>query len=99
MHSNLHEYLNAEVLAFWFAGDGSRQKDAQGFTKGYVLSTGLLTKSDLNMLVQMIHSKFGFEPTIQKDKENFRLYILKKHTSVFRSLVEPYLPHCCKYKL
>lgn len=93
------EYINAEVLAFWFAGDGCKQKDSKDITKAYIRSTGLLTRSDLELLIEMLHSKFGFKPTIQKDKDYFRLYILKKHTALFRSLVEPFLPQCCRYKL
>jgi hypothetical protein len=99
IRSELVDYMNAEVLAFWFAGDGCRQKDSKHMTKAYIRSTGLLNKSDLERLIQMIYFKFGFKPTIQKDKENYRLYILKKHTALFRSLIEPFLLQCCKYKL
>ena len=96
-----YNYLNTEVLAFWFAGDGTKTKDRQGTTVGYLLFTGSFDRSELDLLIHMCNQKFGFRPRIQINYSNgqLRLYISKKDAPLFRSLVEPYLPKCCTYKL
>lgn len=92
-------YLNAEVLAFWFAADGCLVTDKYGATAGYRLFTGDFTRDELALLQEMFYNKFGFIPTTQRSYEQLRLFVKKEHTELFRTIVEPYLPQCCHYKL
>jgi len=93
----LSRWLTEISLAFWFMGDGSKDKS------GYLLHTENLTLHYNKLLQQILGKKFGLEVSIHTDSKNnksfYRLYIAKNSVEKFNQLVTPYIVPSCRYKL
>ena len=77
-------HMNYIVLAHWIMGDGSKR------AKGLVLSTDSFTLKEVILLVNILILKFDIYPTIQKEKNNFRIYINEQNLMKIKPFI---LPH------
>ena len=65
----LFSYMDYIVLANWIMGDGSKR------AKGLVLCTDNFNLQEVVLLVNILILKFDLSPTIQKEKNKFRIYL------------------------
>lgn len=86
----LNDYSEVS-LAFHYMDDGYKIRG------GYALSTNCFDKNSLQKFVSFLKERFGLEASVW-NKENV-IYIHKRSSEKFKSLVEPYFCDCMRYKL
>lgn len=92
---NIKECLTRIGLAYWLMGDGIRVKG-----KGVVLCTDSYTKEHVDLLVNVLNTKFGLTCTIQQHRANqFRIYIVKSSVEKLRDIVKPFIIPTMLYKI
>jgi len=86
-------YMDYMVLANWIMGDGSKR------AKGLILCTDNFSLQEVVLLVNILIIKFDINPTIQKEKNNFRIYINKKSLDKIKPFIIPYFVNHFLYKI
>lgn len=86
-------HMDFIVLAHWIMGDGSKR------AKGLVLCTDNFTLQEVVILVNILIIKFDINPTIQKEKNNFRIYINEKSLMKIKPFILPYFVDHFLYKI
>ena len=81
------------VLSYWIMGDGSK-KD-----KGLVLCTDNFNLQEVVLLLNILIIKFDINPTIQKEKNKFRIYINGKSLMKIKPFILPYFVDHFLYKI
>ena len=81
------------VLANWIMGDGSKR------TKGLILCTDNFSLQEVVLLVNILILKFDINPTIQKEKNKFRIYINEKSLIKIKPFILPYFVDHFLYKI
>lgn len=81
---DLFFYMDYIVLAHWIMGDGSKRNE------GVTLCTDNFTLPEVVLLINILIIKFDINPTLHKEKNNYRIYINK----VDLNKIQPHLlPH------
>ena len=86
-------YMDYMVLAHWIMGDGSKR------AKGIVLCTDNFSLQEVVLLVNILILKFDINPTIQKEKIYFRIYINEKSLMKIKPFIKPYFVDHFLYKI
>ena len=86
-------YMDYMVLAHWIMGDGSKR------AKGIVLCTDNFSLQEVVLLVNILILKFDINPTIQKEKNYFRIYINEESLMKIKPFILPYLVDHFLYKI
>lgn len=86
-------YMDYIILAHWIMGDGSNRKG------GLVLCTDNFSIQEITILVNILILTFDISPTIQKDKDKFRIFIGKKDKIKIKPHVLPFFVDHFLYKL
>ena len=92
---DLLNYLNPISLAYWAMDDGAATTSHSGFylhTKGF-------TFEEAYLLAGMLHYQFGLVVTVQNHTNQPVIYITRKSTKHFISLVKPHFHKSMMYKL
>ena len=92
---NIYEYLTPLALAVWIMDDG-------GFTNyGIRLATNSFKLKEVELLQDVIKSKYNLETTIQNIyiKDQYSIYIQKKSVNNIRNIVGPYIHFSMLHKL
>jgi hypothetical protein len=74
-------------------GDGSKR------AKGLVLCTDNFSLQEVVLLVNILIIKFEINPTIQKEKNKFRIYINEKSLIKIKPFIKIYFIDSMLYKL
>lgn len=90
---DLFFYIDYMVLAHWIMGDGSKRG------KGLVLCTDNFSLQEVVLLVNILILKFDINPTIQKEKKYFRIYINGKSLMKIKPFIQPYFVDHFLYKI
>lgn len=90
---DLFFYMDYIVLAHWIMGDGSKR------AKGLVLCTDSFSLQEVVLLVNILILKFDIKPTIQKEKNKFRIYINEKSLIKIKPFILPYFVDHFLYKI
>lgn len=90
---DLFFYMDYLVLAHWIMGDGSKR------AKGLVLCTDNFSLQEVVLLVNILIIKFEINPTIQKEKNKFRIYINEKSLIKIKPFIKIYFIDSMLYKL
>ena len=92
---NISEYLTPLALAVFISDDGSWT----GY--GIRIATNNFTLKEVELLKEVLKSKYNLETTIQKIwKDNqYSLYITKQSINDIRAIVGPYMHPSMYYKL
>lgn len=86
-------HMDYIVLAHWIIGDGSKRQ------KGLLLCTDNFTLQEVLLLVNILIIKFQINPTIQKEKDKFRIYINGKSLMKMKPFILPYFVDHFLYKI
>ena len=86
-------YMDYMVLAHWIMGDGSKR------AKGLVLCTDNFSLQEVVLLVNILILKFDINPTIQREKNKFRIYINGKSLMKIKPFIKPYFVDHFLYKI
>lgn len=86
-------YIDYLVLAHWIMGDGSKR------AKGLILCTDNFNLQEVVLLVNILIIKFNINPTIQKEKNKFRIYINEKSLIKIKPFILPFFVDHFLYKL
>lgn len=86
----LLQYFTEVSLAFLFMDDGSKA------STGAVIATNCFSIEEVERFQKFLMDKFGLETSIFKDHQ---LYIRAKSYRLMKSLIEPYMCECMKYKI
>jgi hypothetical protein len=86
-------YMDYIVLAHWIMGDGSKR------AKGLVLCTDNFTLQEVVLLVIILNLKFNISPTIQREKNKYRIYINEKSLIKIKPFILPYFVDHFLYKI
>ena len=92
---NIYEYLTPLALAIWIMDDG-------GFANyGIRLSTNSFKLKEVELLQDVLKSKYNLETTIQNIyiKDQYSIYIKKKSVNNLRNIVGPYIHFSMLHKL
>lgn len=85
--------LNPLILAIWFMDDGSKSRKFDVY-----LNTQQFTLKDQRKLLQALR-RIHIHARLNKDKQYFRIRILKESVERFNSMINPYIIPSMKYKL
>lgn len=86
----LLRYFTEVSLAFMFMDDGSRTRSS------IKIATNCFTREELKIFQHFLRNKFNIETTIHGDNG---LYFKSKSFQIVKSLIEPYICNCMKYKI
>ena len=86
-------YMDYMVLAHWIMGDGSKR------AKGLVLCTDNFNLQEVVLLVNILILTFDINPTIQKEKNKFRIYINGESLMKIKPFILPYFVDHFLYKI
>jgi len=86
-------HMDFIVLAHWIMGDGSKR------AKGLVLCTDNFSLQEVVILVNILILKFDINPTIQREKNKFRIYINEKSLMKIKPFILPYFVDHFLYKI
>lgn len=89
----LFYHMDYMVLAHWIMGDGSKR------AKGIVLCTDNFSLQEVILLANILNIKFDINPTIQKEKNKFRIYINGKSLMKIKPFILPYFVDHFLYKI
>ena len=81
------------VLSHWIMGEGSKR------AKGLILCTDNFSLLEVVLLVNILILKFDINPTIQKEKNKFRIYINEKSLMKIKPFIVPYFVDHFLYKI
>ena len=93
---NIKDILTPVGLAHWIMGDGSRHN------LGLHLSVYAFTSDEIQLLINVLESKFGFKCSIHKHSTiggKSRIYVWQESMTKLRLLVDDYIIPSMKYKL
>lgn len=91
----LEQYLTPRALAFWLMDDGSFHKKG----KTVVFCTESFEKGELERLCGFLKVQYDLVCTLQKYRQNYRIYLRVHSFHKFKMLVQPYLHESMLYKL
>ena len=91
--ADIYNLLTPIALAHWIMGDGSKR------AKGLVLCTDNFSLQEVVLLVNILILKFDINPTIQKEKNYFRIYINEKSLMKIKPFIKPYFVDHFLYKI
>jgi hypothetical protein len=90
---DLFFYMDYIVLAHWIQGDGSKRNE------GITLCTDNFTLHEVVLLINILIIKFDIDPSLHKDKNNYRIYIGKADLNKIRPHLLPHFVDHFLYKL
>jgi hypothetical protein len=90
---DLFFYTDYIVLAHWIMGDGSKRN------KGVTLCTDKFTLPEVVLLINILIIKFDINPTLHKEKKNYRIYINKADLNKIRPHLLPHFVDHFLYKI
>jgi len=88
-------YMDYMVLAHWIMAATQGSKRA----KGLVLCTDNFSLQEVVLLVNILILKFDINPTVQKEKNKFRIYINGKSLMKIKPFIRPYFVDHFLYKI
>lgn len=94
--SNIGSLLTPQALAYWYMDDGALKW--RGKSNAVRLCTDSFTIDDVNLLKQVLETKFSLKVSLQKKDSIQRLCILEESYPKLKDLVVPYLLPCMFYK-
>ena len=94
---DIHKYLTARSLAYWFMDDGTYNYNRN--TKNYLFSTQGFKKHEVEILCKALKTCFDISANVHKDREYYRIYIKVESSSLFLQLIDPYILSVFRYKL
>jgi len=74
-------------------GDGSKRK------KGLILCTDNFNIQEIVLLINFLIIKFEINPTIQKEKDKFRIFINEQNLKKIKPFILPYFVDHFLYKI
>nr|AYC64282.1 hypothetical protein [Pseudochlorodesmis sp. HV01306a] len=90
---NIPKLLTPRGLAYWFMNDGTFSRKSVK-TRDYFFSTQSFTLSDQKKLQKVLYEQFNIKTNIHKDKNYYRLYILKNSSNQLIQLIQQYIQPC-----
>ena len=92
---NISEYLTPLALAVWVMDDGGRANN------GVRIAANSFTLKEVELLSDVLKSKYNLENTIQNiyEENQYSLYIKKQSVNNLRSIIGPYIHPSMLYKL
>lgn len=100
---NIHKFLTARALAYWYMDDGSiSEAEWKNKVNSFIFCTESFSKKDNLILKSALERNFNLKVTLQRKgakKEAFRLYISAESGLVFKNLISPYIHSSMLYKL
>jgi hypothetical protein len=92
----IHRYLTNRAIAYWYMDDGSIKSRE---SKGVIFNTHSFIKSDIELLINCLNSRFNFEAGLRKQKDGYQIYISGRSYERFLEIVEPYIHKSMRYKI
>jgi len=91
--SELYDYFDFIVLAYWIMGDGAKKN------KGLTLCTDSFSCKEVIILINIMKIKFDINSSIHKEKNNYRIYINKSELNKILPKILPYFVKSSLYKI
>lgn len=92
----IRKLLTPRSIAVWFMDDGSWKSKTH---RTYIIHVDGYQKDDLLRIQSALIEKFGVETSIQRQYDNWRIYIKTSSAEKFRNLIKPYIVSSMEYKL
>ena len=89
---NIHQFLTARALAYWYMDYGFKNKNS------YYFATHAFPLEDQKVLVKALKKNFNLIVNIHKHKSKYRLYILEISKDKFVELIKDFMHPCFLYK-
>lgn len=96
---NIHKFLTARALAYWFMDDGTFNIDLKTGKKNYLFSSQAYEKHENLRLCEALHRNFGIKASVHKDKNKWRIYVHSESSKTFKEIVSLYIHEKFVYKL
>lgn len=91
--------LNPIILAIWYMDDGSKTQSTKNTNNINVyLNSQNFSLNDQKYLLHLLR-QVNIKARLNKDKQNYRIRILKESINTFMSMIKPYVIESMSYKL
>ena len=87
---NIYDLLTPISLAYWIMDDGGKSGN------GFHFATNAFSVEDVNLLVKVLHGKFGLKCSIHSRN---RIYIWASSSLQLANIVRPYVHNSMAYKI
>ena len=91
--NNIHELLTPLALAIWIMDDGTFK------APGVRIATNCFTKQEVELLGKVLETKFNIKSSLNKNNDNYQLYIKKESMPILKLLILPHIVASMQYKL
>jgi len=92
---NIGELLTALSLAYWISDDGSFNK----LYRAVILCTNGFSKEEVNLLINVLNSKWNLDCTINKSGNGFVIRIPSSSLPILQALLKDIMPPMMLYKI
>jgi hypothetical protein len=96
---NIHKFLTPRAVAYWFMDDGTYHIDQRSKIRSYAFSTQGFQKYEVERLCSALNFNFKIKANVAKDKDKWRIYILRESSQTLIELISPYIHKDFLYKL
>lgn len=96
--ANISNLLTARGLAYWYMDDGSLKSKE---SKAFMFNTQGFPKEDVEVLIEMLQTKFGLQakPRKQEDGYGYQIYVSGRSYERFVELVAEHIIPSMMYKI
>lgn len=92
----IHRYLTRRAIAYWFMDDGSIKSRE---SKGVIFNTHSFLPDELKRLINCLHTGFGLEASVRKQKDGHQIYVSGKSYDRFLEIVDDHIHESMRYKI
>lgn len=92
----IHRWLTPRSIAYWYMDDGSI-KSRQ--SKGVIFNTKGFEKPGVELLIDVLNSKFDLLSTLRRQKDGWQIYVSGKSFETFHEIVDPFILEDMRYKI
>ena len=93
---NIHRFLTARSIAYWFMDDGSIKSRE---SKGVIFNTHCFTRNEVERLIDVLQNSFALDAKERKQKDGLQIYISGKSYGRFQEIVDPFMISSMRYRI
>ena len=92
----IHRWLTGTAIAYWYMDDGAQKWKGKSLAMRFC--TDNFTKSDVQLLANVLKQKFQLKTSLQKQRDGWRIYISSYSYQIIKDLIFDDVELSMRYK-
>ena len=92
----IHRWLTGTAIAYWYMDDGAQKWKGKSLAMRFC--TDSFTKSDVQLLADVLKQKFQLKTSLQKQRDGWRIYISSCSYQIIKDLIFDDVELSMRYK-